>query len=67
MTKPFNHIMFIVALDNTQFIKCFYWRVLCKSWLDDNMRMTYLIRVVGSEAKGATEQLPQMAYFMQGL
>ena len=43
------------------------FRVHCKSSFDNNMRMTYLISTVDSEAKKATEPVDKVAYFMQVL
>ena len=38
-----------------EFTECFYMHVHCKSSLDDNIRMTYLLSILDGEAKKAIE------------
>ena len=46
-----------------EFIECFYMRVNCKSSLDNNIRMTYLLIVLDGEAKKAIEAVRARGLF----
>ena len=46
-----------------EFIECFYTRVHCKSSFYDNIRMTYLLSVLGGEVKKAIEAVGTCGLF----